>query len=250
MDKKNDFSQVHLPRYIYHLADAANWLSIQQHGLLSTSALLDLSGIQGREREYIEQQQRTQQITLANGAIIRDQGPMPPAALERCLQGMTPQEWYALLNGRVFFWLESGRLNRMLKANHQRPQIVMILDTEQLLAAYAEKVALAPINTGNARRKPAMRGRQTFVPYKTWLESRWTSEAEALGTRMRPKSHSPAELTILDAVPDIMNFVKQTKYIKQGDFFLHDKIGGDQPVESPLPGKQLLCSEQTVSVIE
>ena len=121
---------VFLPRCIYHLADAANWVSIQHYGLLSTSALLDLLGVQGRERKQIEQQHRTQQVNLANGVIIRDQKPMPPATLERCLCGMTSSEWYALLNARVFFWLDIERLNRMLKANHRRPQVVMILDTE------------------------------------------------------------------------------------------------------------------------
>lgn len=219
MNRTDCLPQTPLPRCIYHLADAANWLSIQQYGLLSTSALLDLSGVQGREREQIEQQHRAQQVTLVNGTIIRDQKPMPPTTLERCLHGMTPQEWYALLNARVFFWLDIGRLNRMLKANHKRPQVVMVLDTEQLLAKYAEQVALTPMNTGNARRRPALRGRQTFVPYGIWIESRWASEAEALGTRTRPRSHRPAELTITDAVPDVMNFARRTKLLKQGELF-------------------------------
>jgi hypothetical protein len=213
------FEKSYLPQYIYHLADAANWPSIQQYGLLSTNALLDLAGTQGKEREQIERRQRTRSIILANGAIIRDQVPMPPSALERCLIGMTPSEWYALLNCRVFFWPEKDRLNRMLKANSERPQIVMIVDTRQLLAAYAERTTLAPINTGNARRKAALRGRQTFVPYKIWIESRWDSEAEALGTKIRPKSLPPAELTILDAVPDIMKFVTQTRYMNPGELF-------------------------------
>jgi hypothetical protein len=219
MNEKS-FLPAPLPKYIYHLADAANWSSIQQHGLLSTSALLDLSGSRGQAREQIEQQQRTQLTMLENGTIIRDQMPMPATTLQRCLHGMTPREWYALLNARVFFWLESGRLNRMLKANGKRAQIVMTLDTKRLLAAYAEQASLTPINTGNTRRKPAIRGRQTFVPYKTWLESRWASEAEALGTQARPRSHSPAELTILGAVPDAMNFVTQTTYIEPGELFL------------------------------
>ena len=223
MNEKNISSQTDLPHYIYHLADAANWSSIQRYGLLSTSALLDLSGVQGQEREQIERQQRIQQMTLANGAVIRGQGPMPPSALERCLKGITPYEWYALLNARVFFWLEKERLNRMLKANGRRPQIVMILDTKQLLTAYAEQITLTPINTGNARRRPAIRGRQTFVPYNTWVETRWASEAEALGTQLRPKSHSPAELTVLGLVSDVMNFVKKTSYIEPGELFLHDE---------------------------
>lgn len=203
-----------LPRSIYHLADAVNWPSIQRYGLLSTSALLDLAGVQGSERERIERQQRFQQITLPNGVIIRDQRPMPPSALERCLHDMAPHEWYALLNAKVFFWLDNERLSRMLKANRRSPQMLLTVDTGRLLTAYAEQVSLTPINTGNARRRPATRGRQTFVPYHTWLKSRWASEAAALGTPPRSKSHPPAELTITHAVPDFMEFVIHSELIK------------------------------------
>lgn len=213
-------TQQPLPSSLYHLADVTNWPSIQQHGLLSTSALLDLVGLQGKEREQVEHQHRAQEITLANGIVIRDQKPMPPATLERCLHGMEPAEWYALLNARVFFWPDVDRLNRMLKANQRRPQVVMILDTEQLLEVYADRAALTPINTGNARRQPALRGRQTFVPYQTWMKSGWTSEAAALGTRTRARSHRPAELTISYAVPDVMKFVRETRLLKQGELFV------------------------------
>lgn len=219
MKQKDDVPQTYLPRRIYHLADAANWSSIQQYGLLSTSALLDLLRVQGKEREQIEQQHRAQQVRLANGVIIRDQKPMPPPMLERCLSGGTPREWYALLNARVFFWFERERLNRMGKANDERPQRVLVLDTERLLRAYAEQVALPPMNTGNARRRPALRGRQTFVPYSIWLQTGWASEAEALGTRMRPRNHRPAEVSIPGAVPDVMNFIRGTQLLNRGELF-------------------------------
>jgi hypothetical protein len=144
---------------------------------------------------------------------------MPPAALHRCLRGMGPSEWYKLLNGRVFFWVDTDRLNRMLKANHPRPQVVLVVDTQQLLAAYSECVELTPINTGNARRQPAVRGRHTFVPYRTWIESRWATEAEGLGVQERPRSHPPAELTISYAVPDVMSFVQHTRVLHTGEVF-------------------------------
>jgi hypothetical protein len=208
-----------LPPYLYHLAEEENWASIQRHGLLSTSALLDLAGVTGSERESVERWHRTHLTALANGAIVRDQKPMPPAALDRCLRGMTPSDWYMLLNGRVFFWLDTDRLNRMLTANHPRPQVVLVLGTAQLLGAYSKRVELTPINTGNARRQPAVRGRQTFVPYRTWSESRWASEAEGLGVPARPRSHPPAEFTISYAVPDIMNFVQQARLLHTGECF-------------------------------
>jgi len=45
----------HLPaRHIYHLADEANWASIQRLGLLSASRLMDLAGLTVAERERME----------------------------------------------------------------------------------------------------------------------------------------------------------------------------------------------------
>ena len=208
---------MYLQSFVYHLADAANWPSIQRHGLLSTQALLELAGLDQEERSRLNQQHRLSQFVLPNGAIIRDQKPMPPTTLARCLHGITPPQWYALLNSKVFFWFDIERLNRMRKASAPSPQIVMIIDTQRLLARYAECASLSPINTGNARRQPALRGPSTFVPYTAWLQNGWASEASALGTRPRPKSHPPVELTITGSVPDIMDFVIDTRRLEPAE---------------------------------
>lgn len=209
-----------LPRYIYHLAEAANWSSIQQYGLLSASALLRLYGLQEDEHKEFERQQRTNLLALRDGIIIRDQLPMSPEALKRCLHEMTPNEWYELLNQKIFFWIEVERLERMLKANRRRPQLVMTIDTTRLLERYAKQVTLTPFNTGNARRQPAYRGRSSFVPYPIWCETRWTSEAEGLGTRLRPRHHRPVELTIDHAVPDVLDFVVKVTPVQPGETFM------------------------------
>jgi hypothetical protein len=98
----------HLPRHVLHLAEVANLPSIERHGLLSTSRLLDLAGVRGDERARLERAHRPDRATLPNGVVIRDQRPMPPAALARCLIGITPAEWYALLNSKVFFGATTG----------------------------------------------------------------------------------------------------------------------------------------------
>lgn len=196
-----------LPRRIYHLAEAANWPSIQRDGLLCASRLVAAARLTRARREALQRTQRLEHTLLPNGVHIRDQRPMPPAALERCLHDMRPADWYALLNARVFFWLDPERLNRQRAACAQRPQVVLAVDTAALVAAYAQRIALTPINTGNARRKAARRGAATFVPLALWLESGWASEAAALGTALRKTSHQPVELTVLDAVPDVMRFV-------------------------------------------
>jgi hypothetical protein len=208
-----------LPQYAFHLAEEANFPSIQRYGLLSANALLDLAGIQGEERIRLEQRQRYVHIKLPNGAYLRDQKPMPPQALARCLTGMEPADWYRLINSKVFFWLDPDRLNRQRRACEPRPQVVLVVDTGRLLDRYAERVSLSPFNTGNARRKPAPRGQSTFVPYASWSELGWEDEAAGLRTRPRLRSHRPVELTVDGAVPDIMNLVVRVCQLGSGESF-------------------------------
>jgi hypothetical protein len=196
-----------LPSTIYHLAEEANFKSIQECGLLSATRLITAAGLTESDRRSLEREQRREHTELASGVQIRDQRPMPPDALQGCLVGLAPADWYGLVNARVFFWLNPGRLDRQRAACRSRTQVVLAIDTARLIAAYCKQAEVTPINTGNARRKPALRGAATFVPYATWLKSGWESETKALGIPPRRRSHPPAELTVRDAVPDIMRFV-------------------------------------------
>jgi hypothetical protein len=206
-----------LPSCVFHLAEAENWPSIQQHGLLSTSRLLAASGIEGTGALPSNGTHRLSRTVLPNGIVIRDQKPIPSEALRRCLVGMSPEEWYGMLNARVFFWLDHERLNRQRLACGPHRQVVMVLDTARLLAQHRDRIELTAINTGNARRKPALRGRATFVPYREWLASGWTSEATALGSSPRSRNHRPAELTVVDAVSDVMEFVTAVVELREGE---------------------------------
>ncbi len=208
------------PLLVYHLAEADNWVTIQQHGLHSARALLDQAGVVGGERDRLERQQRLQHTVLSSGAQIRDQRPMPPTALARCLVGMTPAQWYAEINRRVFFWLTPERLNRHRKALEPRPQVVLTMDARRLVEAYAESVAMTPINTGNARRRPAQRGAATFVPFSQWIVSGWASEAAGLGTSARPRSQPAVELTLASSVPDLLPFVLKVQELATGQSFV------------------------------
>ena len=142
-------------RHVYHLADAENWPSIQRRGLLSATRLLALSGLGAEEQARIEKAQRPVSLTLPGGAVLRDQAPMPPSALARCLVDMTPAEWYALINSKVFFWFDIERLNRQRRASGISPEaVVMTIDAERLLAAHGHRAHLSPFNTGNAGAGP------------------------------------------------------------------------------------------------
>lgn len=196
MPESSHFSQV------YHLIDERNLKSIQTHGLLSAAQLLERSGL----GDWIFRH-RSIEMQLTNGVVIRDQRPMPPNALAPCLMnGLTPSEWYAFLNRRIFFWMDINRLDRQRLAC-TTPQYIMTIDAKKLVTQYGPRTTVTPINTGNARRVPARRGLESFVPYDVWVDTGWKSESEALGTKPRPSSHKPVELTITDAIPNIFDFV-------------------------------------------
>jgi hypothetical protein len=211
---------MNVPPFVYHLAEAENWPSIQRDGLFSTRVLLDRTGIDSSMRAVLAREHRPQRTILSTGLVIRDQKPMPPAALERCLVGLTATQWYELLNSKVFFWFDIERLNRQRRASGSFPQVVLKIATHRLLERYAAQTALTPINTGNARRKPALRGAATFVPYNVWLDTLWLSEAQALGARPRPRSHPPVELTVTDSVSDVMDFVVSVRKLAPGTIYL------------------------------
>jgi hypothetical protein len=154
---------------LFHMAEHDSFSSIQKHGLRSTSALLDLFEVRGSERVEIESCWRPNPVAISHPshgvALIRDQKPMPVAKLLRCLQGMTPREWYELLNHKTFFWATSKRVHTLLNAmaNRDRKHLVLRVDTRSLLQQYASTVTLCMINSGAALyNNPPKRGLDIF----------------------------------------------------------------------------------------
>lgn len=191
----------------YHLADLRNWASIQARGLLSTQRLLELSD--GADRALLRQH-RPLGLTFANGAHIRDQSPMPIKSIQKALRsGVTPEDWFELLNSKIFFWLDPERLDRHRAACKNHAQIVLKIDATRLLAEYAPIASVSPINSGNAMRAAAPRNYSTFVPYEQWIESGWDKE-DVPGTPRRPRNHRPVELAITGAIPNITHFIMST----------------------------------------
>jgi hypothetical protein len=189
-------------QWVYHLADERNWKSIQASGLLSATQLFTQAGTE----QWICTH-RPQTLQLPTGIIVRDQRPIPPTSLARCLApGLTPTDWYAELNSRVFFWVELERLERQRRACGT-PQYIMTIDAKKLLSHYAASVTVTPFNTGNALRAAAQRSLASFVPYATWVNSGWITEAAALNATPRSRNHSPVEFTISQSVPSIFDFV-------------------------------------------
>jgi hypothetical protein len=187
--------------------------------LLPATLLLQRFVRDDAERAALQQRQRPRHVVLTEGVEIRDQRPLPEAALSGCLVDLTAAQWYAMLNDRVFFWIDPARVNRQLRACGTRPQVVLTIDTARLVAAYQAQVSVSPINTGNARRRPARRGTATFVPYTQWVDTGWASEAAALGTSPRRRSHAPVELTVIGAISDAARYIVDVSPLHAGGHF-------------------------------
>jgi hypothetical protein len=215
-------SYCQLPDRIYHMAEATNWNSIKLNGLYSTSTLLDQAGlINCSERDEYEKNQRPTNIILPNGVEIRDQIRIPASALETCLIDMTPTEWYQYSNARIFFWLDPLRVQRHRNACMTRGQVVLTIDTATFVDTYRDNIFVTPINSGNATRRPARRGKGTFVPYHDYIQNGWFSETSSLNNLSeRKRSHKPVELTVVGAIPDILQYVVNTCHLQPGESFV------------------------------
>jgi hypothetical protein len=204
----------HCPR-LYHMAQRGAWPGISRHGLLSTTGLLDLFGVQGPRRDAIERVHRPEIVELNNAilgkAAIRDQSPMSDRGLRRVLPpDITPADWYARLNGMVFFWLSEKRLLRLSHAPAYRDSEheILVLDTRRFIAAHGPKIWFCPINSGATKPFPAPRGHGTFQRIPDYDYARWKS--------VRPPGERVVELCVDHGVPDISPFIVDSYVMQAG----------------------------------
>ena len=192
--------------HLWHMAEPGSWPSICDHGLLSTDALLTRYGVSPKLRAEIETQRRPKGVTLRSEgmpeAVIRDQKPMSDDALRKCLEpGLSPADWYRILNERTFFWVSRVRLRKLLgaRAYRSRPQTILTLATRSLVEAEAERIELCPINSGSTIFNPAPRGRRTFLPIEEYDFEGWR--------RKRGGVDAVVELVVRGGVPDVRDHV-------------------------------------------
>jgi uncharacterized protein DUF7002 len=201
---------------LYHLTHVDNWDLIRRIGLLSASALLDLFGVDGEIRRLIESSNRRELVPIRHAtygvAILRDQKPMDDRGLERALSdGITPEEWYRLVNRHVFFWVDRGRVDRLLGARAYRRErhALLVARTRELLDRHAPRTVLSPLNTGATKPMPHPRGRNCFVPLAFYPFAYWRDK--------RNVRDAVVELAVQMAVPDFTEVLERVSIVGRGE---------------------------------
>jgi hypothetical protein len=145
---------------LWHVTFGGGWDGIQRHGFLRT---IDVAP-EGCGRQRTE-------LTLAEAAdgtqvMLRDQlrTRVDPTA---SLDGITPSEWWQLLNTRVYFFCRQRDVHKLVEfyLGRQLAQEVIKLRTKPMLEVVADQVEVTTVNVGVfPRTKGPSRGRSSFVP--------------------------------------------------------------------------------------
>jgi len=195
---------------LYHMAEAGMWPSIRTHGLLSASEIARRSHLSPAAKTALRSNHRPEKETVAvpgiGNLVLRDQKPMSETRLLGALVGgMTPREWYRLINARVFFWVREERLLGLLEAREYvaLEHDVLTVDTESLLSVHSERVWLCHMNSGNTRPYPHPRGRDTFKRIAHYPATRTG----------RPQAEI-VELTVKEHVLDIAQHVIEVRRMR------------------------------------
>ena len=189
---------------LFHMAHPGSLESIKRHGLLSTASIVDLLHLSDRDRDRLCSRHRPEIVPLSqkDGGIfyVRDQKPLNPACLARCLEGgITPSAWYRTLNSRTFLWASRSRLEGLKTAKSYRDgsHLILTLSASRLLSRHYAEISVTTFNTGSAIRRAKRRSLASFVPLSGY----------------DPREHGApiVEVTIPDRIADIGDFILETQ---------------------------------------
>jgi hypothetical protein len=158
---------------LLHLADVRSWPSIERHGLLSAAEIVRRWQVPPDRAEALLTRKRPEPVLLDHPelgvAVLRDQHLLREHLLAPALtDGMNVGDWLRLLNGFVFFFTSSDRLQALRSAYRTTPAVLLTVRTRSLVQEHGARVRLAGMNTGNTSRRVKERGAGTFLPVRRY----------------------------------------------------------------------------------
>ena len=191
---------------VYHITAAGSWRAIRENGLWTVEDIVTTAQCGQQEADTILHRRRPRAVRLVHPVLgevcIRDQSPLRPDVLARCLTDLSPAQWLALLNNRVFFWLDLSRLKSLLSGRRNRndQHDVIVVDTASLVSAHRRRIRLSAINSG-----------ATLYPNAPWRGSHTFQTIASYPYAERRRSHpvrsAIAELAVIGGVHDLADHV-------------------------------------------
>lgn len=171
MDLKNFINK---RPYLYHLTHETNYQNILDSGIiLSTTKIIEQSGVSNKD-EFLRSRREEHTLVNINGVEyhIRDQGPIFPNALKKCVKGgWDSGDFIKHLNDRVFFWSTKRRLQRHYKRYEDENPIIFKISSELLFEANTTPPLFCRLNSGATRPHPYYGGEAPPRGPDTFLEA-------------------------------------------------------------------------------
>src|SRR5580693_1640978 len=117
---------------LFHVVAAGSWESLRQHGLRSTDHIVGTGGLPVTTADRLLHERRARSFTFEHPQLgrvtVRDHKPLQLHNL-KLPPGVTVPQWLALLNERVFFWVNPERMKGFLAIYHGEDHDVITVDT-------------------------------------------------------------------------------------------------------------------------
>jgi hypothetical protein len=188
---------------LFHVVAAGSWESLRQHGLRSTDHIVGTGGLPVTTADRLLHERRARSFTFEHPQLgrvtVRDHKPLQLHNL-KLPPGVTVPQWLALLNERVFFWVNDERMKGFLAIYGREEHDVITVDTASLVRTHYANIRLSPFNSGATQRPNAPeRGEHTFFRIEDY--------PFAERVRQAGRKKAVAEVTVLGGVPDLAKHV-------------------------------------------
>lgn len=164
---------------------------------MSAAALADLAGIPPHDIAL-----RQSRVPLGAAALLNHQKPLLMGRNKEAafLDGHSLHSWAMQLDTRIYF----APLSKLaaLKGSFDVPTVVFRIDTGRLFDDFEQYLFVSPINSGNADRRPALRGDWMYVPATASVQD-FRTNRRRLGLVKGPNSVREISIT-RPIAPDVL----------------------------------------------
>lgn len=197
---------LHRCKQLWHVAPAGAWESISKTGLQTAQQLIEQADLDEQARaELLTAPRPTASTLVVNGerVVLRDQEPLLRADLTKLLEpGTSLSDWVGLLNKRVYLFTDKTAMDKALAKATERDgaQEVLAFSPLRLLDAARPQIELSALSSSAITRKAdPYKGRDSFVSITRFPDRK------------------PAEITIVDGLPDLAGIVMRVERHELGE---------------------------------